>query len=66
MTKIEDIEKAVSSLSPDELAEFRAWFEAFDADQFDRKLERDAQSGKLDRLADAALAEFDEGRSREL
>jgi len=66
MTKIEDIEKAVSSLSPNELAEFRAWFEAFDADQFDRKIERDAQSGKLDRLAEAALAEFNAGRAREL
>jgi hypothetical protein len=66
MTKIEDIEKAVSSLSPDELAEFRAWFEAFDADQFDRKIERDAQAGRLDGLADAAIAEFKEGRAREL
>jgi hypothetical protein len=66
MTKIEDIEKAVSSLSPDELAEFRAWFEAFDADQFDRKIERDARAGRLDELADAAIAEFKEGRAREL
>jgi hypothetical protein len=66
MTKIEDIEKAVSNLSPDELAEFRAWFEAFDAAQFDQKIERDAQAGKLDRLADAALAELKEGRVREL
>jgi hypothetical protein len=66
MTKIEDIEKAVSNLIPDELAEFRAWFEAFDAAQFDQKIERDAQAGKLDRLADAALAELKEGRVREL
>ncbi len=58
MTKIEDIEKAVSNLSPDELAEFRVWFEAFDAAQFDAKIERDAQAGKLDRLADAAISEF--------
>jgi hypothetical protein len=66
MTKIEDIEKAVSSLSPDELAEFRAWFEAFDAAQFDQKIERDAQAGRLDKLADAAVGEFREGRAREL
>jgi hypothetical protein len=57
MTKIEDIEKAVSSLSPDELAEFRAWFEAFDAAQFDQKIERDAHAGKLDKFADAAIRE---------
>jgi hypothetical protein len=66
MTKIEDVEKAVSSLSSDELAEFRAWFEAFDADQFDRKIERGARVGKLDGLADAAIAELKEGRAREL
>ena len=66
MTKIDDIEKAVSSLSPAELAEFRAWFEAFDAAQFDAKIERDAQAGKLDGFAEAAVAEFKEGRAREL
>jgi hypothetical protein len=52
---IEDIEKAVAGLPPDQYAEFRAWLEAFDADRFDRKIERDVQAGKLDRLADAAI-----------
>jgi hypothetical protein len=66
MTKIEDIEKAISNLSPDELAEFRACFEVFDSAQFDAKIERDAQAGKLDGFADAAIAEFTDGRAREL
>ena len=66
MTKIEEIEKAISTLNPHELAEFRAWFEAFDAAEFDRKIERDAQAGKLDGLAEEALAEFKAGRAREL
>jgi hypothetical protein len=52
---IEDIEKAVAGLPPDQYAEFRTWFEAFEADHFDRKIERDVQTGKLDRLADAAI-----------
>ncbi len=51
---IEDIEKAVSKLPPDHLARFRAWFEEFEAARFDRKIERDTASGKLDRLADEA------------
>ena len=51
----EDIEKAVEQLPPRELARFRAWFEAFDAGQFDAAIERDAQAGKLDRLAEKAL-----------
>jgi hypothetical protein len=52
---IEDIEKAVAGLPPDQYAEFRTWFEAFEADRFDRKIEQDAQAGKLDRLADQAI-----------
>ena len=63
---IEDIEKAVSKLPPDQLAEFRAWFEEFDAARFDEKIERDATSGRLDRLADQALDDFRKGRAREL
>ena len=66
MTTAEDIEKAVEQLPPKELARFRAWFEAFDAQQFDATIERDARAGKLDTLADEALAAHRAGRSREL
>ena len=66
MTKIEDIEKAVSQLAPDEFAQFRAWFEELDAKRFDEKIERDAKSGKLDRLVDQALADYRKGQSHEL
>ncbi len=63
---IEDLEKAVAKLPPDQLAKFRDWFEAFDAARFDEKIERDAKAGKLDRLAEQALADFLQGRAREL
>jgi hypothetical protein len=63
---IEDIEKAVAKLPPDQLAEFRVWFEKFDAARFDQKIERDAQAGRLDRLADQAVNDFRKGRAREL
>jgi hypothetical protein len=63
---VEDLEKAVSNLPPDQLAKFRAWFEAFDAARFDEKIERDAKAGKLDRLAEQALADFRQGRARAL
>lgn len=62
----EDLEKAVANLPPDQFARFRDWFEAFDAARFDQKIERDAKAGKLDRLAEQALADFREGRAREL
>ena len=63
---IEDIEKAVAGLPPEQYAEFRSWFEAFEANRFDRKIERDAQAGKLDRLADAAIDDLRKARTREL
>jgi hypothetical protein len=63
---IEDIEKAVAKLPPDQLAEFRVWFEEFDAARFDQKIERDVQAGTLDRLADQAVNDFRKGRAREL
>jgi hypothetical protein len=62
----EEIEKAVEQLAPRELARFRAWFEAFDASQFDAAIERDAKAGKLDALAEEALAEHRAGCSRKL
>jgi hypothetical protein len=52
---IEDLEKAVATLPPEQLAEFRAWFEAFDAARFDEKIECDAKAGRLNRLADQAI-----------
>ena len=44
--KLEDIEKAVAELPADELAEFRRWFHAFDAEQWDRQFEQDVRERK--------------------
>ena len=66
MTSVEDIEKAVAELAPDQLARFRTWFDEFEAERFDRRIERDANSGKLDRLAEQALSDFRAGRAREI
>jgi hypothetical protein len=66
MATVEEIEKAVSKLPSEELAKFRVWFEEFVAARFDRKIERDAHSGRLDKLAEEALSEFRKGRASEL
>lgn len=63
---IEDLEKAVAELAPDQLTKFRDWFDAFDAARFDQKIERDVKAGRLDRLAEQALTDFNKGRAREL
>jgi hypothetical protein len=66
MTTAEDIEKAVEQLAAPELTRFRAWFEAFDAERFDAAIARDAAAGKLDGLAEDALAAHRAGQSRDL
>ncbi|MEF2551074.1 hypothetical protein VQ042_06810 [Aurantimonas sp. A2-1-M11] len=66
MTRVEKIEAEIASLSGAERARLRAWFDAYDADRFDAAIAQDAASGTLDALADAALADFQAGRTRPL
>jgi len=66
MSKVEQIERDVRQLSEQELATFRAWFSQYDAARWDEQFEADAQSGRLDAAADAALADHAAGRSRTL
>ena len=66
MTKLEQIEKSVAELSAEELKAFAAWFEALRADMWDRQIEADAKSGRLDKLAEQALADYRAGRTRPL
>ena len=63
---VEDIEQDVASLTPEQLAQFRAWFEEFDADAWDRQIEQDAGARELDKLAEGALAEHVAGCSKRL
>jgi hypothetical protein len=63
---IEDLEKAVAELPPDQLEQFLAWIEEYNAARLDRTIERDAASGKLDRFADRAIADYKAGRAREV
>ncbi|MCG8449208.1 MAG: hypothetical protein MI725_06465 [Pirellulales bacterium] len=63
---LNDLENAVTGLSADELARFRAWFIEFDADVWDRQLEEDVKAGKLDGLADEALRAHQAGKTKKL
>ncbi|MBX3581466.1 MAG: hypothetical protein KF810_06200 [Rhizobiaceae bacterium] len=66
MTKLEKIEQSVASLSDAELKRFAAWFADYQWERWDRQLENDVESGKLDRFADQALADLAAGRTRPL
>ena len=66
MSKLETIERQIEKLSPEELAEFRAWYFSFDAEGWDEQFTRDVEAGKLDALADRALRAHEAGQSRKL
>jgi len=66
MSRVEELQTAIVSLAPEEYARLRQWFAERDWEQWDRQIEEDAQSGKLDFLIDEAMAERAQGRLREL
>ena len=63
---VDELEKAVADLPPDKLAKFEAWFEKFVADAWDKQIERDAKTGKLDKLFEGAVDDLKAGRVREI
>lgn len=66
MTPLETIERAIEQLPPEELAKFRRWFLEFDTAAWDAQIEADAAAGKFDALAEEALAEYRNGKAREI
>lgn len=66
MGRVENIEQQVQALSPEELAQFRAWFLEFDWAAWDRRIERDARAGKLGALAEQALRDHATGKTTPL
>ena len=63
---LQQLEKTISELPPDQLWRFREWFLAFDADKWDQQFERDVAAGRLDRLADDAIGEHRAGKSTKI
>lgn len=66
MTTVRDIERAIRELPEEDLRKFREWFAEFDATLWDAEFAQDASSGALESLADEALRDRDEGRTRPL
>ncbi len=59
---VEEIESVVSGLSAEELARFSEWFEEFVASQWDRQIEQDMATGRLDDALKRADAHYEAGR----
>lgn len=65
MSEVDNIERTVQQLSESQLAGFRRWFLAYDADARDQQMEADAAAGKLDALAEEAISEYHAGEASE-
>ena len=63
MTKLEQLEQQIQQLSSSEFAELRKWLLERDWEEWDRQIERDASSGKLDRLFDEAREAHLQGKT---
>lgn len=63
---VEELEKAIVALSAKERMRLRDWLDELTAQEWDRQIARDAENGKLDRLAAESEADFRAGRFREL
>jgi hypothetical protein len=61
MSRLEHLEQQIAELDASELKALRAWFERYDAEVWDRQIESDAKSGKLDSLVERALADHRAG-----
>jgi len=66
VTEIKEIEQRIRRLSRNELTAFRDWFLSYDAEAWDRQIERDAAAGRLDELADEARSAHEAGRTKPL
>ncbi|MFM8552500.1 MAG: hypothetical protein ACKOCD_09400 [Nitrospiraceae bacterium] len=66
MSKVEQLEREIEKLSRTQLAKFRNWFQRHDAAEWDHQIEADAQTGRLDKLADNALAAHKAGKTKAL
>jgi hypothetical protein len=63
---VDEINKAIEELSPEDRAKLRARWDEIFADEWDRQIEADIKSGAFDTLAEKAMAEHNAGLSRKL
>ena len=66
MSNLEQIEAAILSLPLNEFEKLRLWFLDLDHERWDEQIEQDIEDGKLDALAQEAIADLKAGHYREI
>ncbi|HKS09297.1 MAG TPA: hypothetical protein VJS13_07075 [Pyrinomonadaceae bacterium] len=63
---VKEIESAISELPPAQVAELADWFDAYRAQLWDKQIEQDLDSGRLQTLLDEAKSDLEFGRCEPL
>ena len=66
MNTVEAITAAIAELRPEQVAQIRAWLNERAEAEWDAQIEQDERAGRLNALAERALAEHRAGRTRPL
>ena len=66
MSKVEEIERQIRTLSRKEFEELREWMREQDWLAWDEEIEADVRAGKLDSLLQEGEAEYGAGTARKL
>jgi hypothetical protein len=66
MSTVEQIEAAILTLPSDEFQRLRQWLLDLDYERWDEQLEKDIEAGRLETLAEEAIAEFNSGHCRKI
>jgi hypothetical protein len=62
----QELESAIRQLSQEEFTRLALWIDEYRAEQWDRQIEADVRSGRLDEAGRRADADFEAGRCRPL
>ena len=60
------IEEKIKKLNVNDLREFRTWYEEYESNNWDDIIESDVKTGKFRHLADEALREHKNGKTKQL
>jgi len=55
---VQEIEKAIKELSPNDVSKLAAWFEEFESQLWDAQIKEDLENGKLRELISEAETDF--------
>lgn len=66
MISVEVLEKQITELDNESFSKLRDWFVEFEQSRWENQIEADSNAGKLDFLINAALAEHQAGKTRDL